>query len=35
VACLIHVAQTRARDELAELFCKRIAVITKRAKAEL
>jgi hypothetical protein len=35
LACLVHVAQTRARDELADMFCKRIAVITKRAKVEL
>jgi len=35
LACLVRVAQTRARDELAEMFCKRVAVITKRAKAEL
>jgi hypothetical protein len=35
VACLIRVAQTRARDELVEMFCKRVAVIIKRAKAEL
>jgi hypothetical protein len=35
IACLIRVAQTRARDELAEMFCKRMAAITKRARAEL
>ena len=35
VACLVHVAQTRARDELAEMFCKRMALITKRARTEL
>ena len=35
LACLVHVAQTRARDDLAEMFCKRMALITKRAKAEL
>ena len=35
LACLVHVAQTRARDELVEMFCKRMAVITKRARAEL
>ena len=35
LACLVHVAQTRARDELAEMFCKRVALIVKRAKAEL
>jgi hypothetical protein len=26
LACLVHVAQTRARDELADMFCKRVAV---------
>jgi TnpA family transposase len=35
LVCLVHVAQTRAWDELADMFCKRVAVITKRAKAEL
>ena len=35
LACLVHVAQTRARDELADMFYKRIAVITRRARAEL
>ncbi len=35
LVCLVHVAQTRARDELADMFCKRVAVITKRARAEL
>jgi hypothetical protein len=35
LACLVHVAQTRARDELAEMFCKRVASIVKRAKVEL
>lgn len=35
LVCLVHVAQTRARDDLAEMFCKRMASITKRAKTEL
>ena len=35
IACLTHVAQTRARDELAEMFCRRMAAITKRARGEL
>jgi hypothetical protein len=35
LACLVRVAQTRARDELAEMFCKRLAAITKRARSEL
>ena len=34
-ACMVHVARTRARDDLAEMFCKRMAAITKLAKAEL
>jgi hypothetical protein len=32
---MVHVARTQARDDLAEMFCKRMASITKRAKAEL
>jgi TnpA family transposase len=35
VACVVHVARTRARDDLAEMFCKRMAQVTKLAKAEL
>ncbi len=35
IGCLVHVAQTRARDELAEMFCKRMAAVTKRARGEL
>ncbi|MCA1678087.1 MAG: hypothetical protein LC777_03620 [Actinobacteria bacterium] len=35
LACLVHEVRRQARDELAEMFCKRVAVITKRAKAEL
>ncbi|MDQ6836938.1 MAG: hypothetical protein M3137_00990 [Actinomycetota bacterium] len=35
LACMVHSAQTGARDDLAEMFCKRIASITKRAKTEL
>jgi hypothetical protein len=35
LACLVHVARTRARDDLAEMFCKRMASITKLSKAEL
>jgi Bacterial transcriptional activator domain len=27
LACLVHVAQTRARDELAEMFCKRVGLV--------
>jgi hypothetical protein len=35
LACMVHVARTRARDDLAERFCKRMAQVTKLAKAEL
>jgi hypothetical protein len=35
LACMVHEAQASARDDLAEMFCKRVASITKRAKKEL
>jgi TnpA family transposase len=35
LACMVHLARTRARDDLAEMFCKRMVSITKLAKAEL
>ena len=35
LACMVHVARTLARDDLAEMFCKRMAQVTKLAKAEL
>jgi hypothetical protein len=35
LACLVHVARAQARDDLAEMFCKRIASVTKRARTEL
>ncbi|HEY5262041.1 MAG TPA: DUF4158 domain-containing protein [Solirubrobacteraceae bacterium] len=35
LACVVHVARARARDDLAEMFCKRMAAITKLARAEL
>ena len=35
LACMVHVARMRARDDLAEMFCKRMAQVTKLAKAEL
>jgi Tn3 transposase DDE domain/Domain of unknown function (DUF4158) len=35
LACMVHFARTRARDDLAEMFCKRMASVTKLAKAEL
>lgn len=35
VVCLLHQAQVRARDEVATMFCKRLATITKKAKEHL
>jgi hypothetical protein len=35
MACLAHEARMRVRDELALMFCKRIATKVKRAKEEL
>ena len=35
LACMIHTARKRARDDLAEMFCKRVSSIAKRAKTEL
>ena len=35
VACLVHTARIRARDDLAEMLCKRVAANVKRARAEL
>lgn len=35
MACLLHSARARARDDLAEMFCKRVAAMTKAAKQEL
>ncbi|MGI8429765.1 MAG: Tn3 family transposase, partial [Solirubrobacteraceae bacterium] len=35
LACMVHVARMRARDDLAEMFCKRMAAVTKLAKDEL
>ena len=35
MACLVHTARMRARDDLAEMLCKRVASIVKKAKAEL
>lgn len=35
LACLVYTAQARARDDLAEMLCKRVAVITRKAKTEL
>lgn len=35
LACLIHQSRGRARDDLATMFCKRVAIKVKRAKSEL
>lgn len=35
VACLAHTARMQARDDLAEMLCKRAASIVKKAKTEL
>ena len=35
IACLVHRARARARDELAEMFCKRVARMTRRAREQL
>jgi TnpA family transposase len=35
LATLVHAAQTKARDDVAEMFCRRVATLTKRARKEL
>lgn len=35
LACMVHTARVRARDDLADMLCKRVAVVVKKAKAEL
>ncbi|MBE1582750.1 DUF4158 domain-containing protein [Nonomuraea angiospora] len=35
LVCLVHTAQARARDDLAEMLCKRTAATNKKAKAKL
>ncbi|MGH3708160.1 MAG: Tn3 family transposase [Pseudonocardiaceae bacterium] len=35
LVCLVHLARTRARDEVVTMFCKRMAVITKKAREKL
>ncbi|WP_432047838.1 hypothetical protein [Streptomyces asiaticus] len=35
MVCLVHKARMRARDDLTTMFCKRVALQVKRAKAEL
>lgn len=35
LACLVHAARMRARDDLAEMLCKRVVSNLKKAKAQL
>ncbi len=35
IACLAHKARMRARDDLATMFCKRVAIKVKKARDEL
>ena len=35
LACLVHTARTRARDEVVTMFCKRMAIITSKARDRL
>jgi hypothetical protein len=35
LAALVHVAQAKARDDVAEMFCRRVATLTKRARKKL
>ena len=35
LACVVHTARTRARDEVVTMFCKRMAAITSKAKDKL
>ncbi len=35
LACLVHTARIRARDEVVTMFCKRMAAITKKARERL
>lgn len=35
IACLLHTARRRARDEVVGMFCKRMATIHKRGRTEL
>jgi hypothetical protein len=35
LAALVHAAQAKARDDVAEMFCRRVATLTKRARLEL
>ncbi|WP_327064369.1 DUF4158 domain-containing protein [Kitasatospora sp. NBC_01302] len=35
MACLVHKARMRVRDDLTTMFCKRVAIKVKRARSEL
>ncbi|MDI6105112.1 Tn3 family transposase [Actinoplanes sp. NEAU-A12] len=35
LAAMVYAAQQRARDDTAEMFCRRVATLTKRARLEL
>ena len=35
LAALVHSAQAKARDDVAEMFCRRVATLTKRSRDEL
>jgi hypothetical protein len=35
LAALVYSAQAKARDDVAEMFCRRVATLTKRAREEL
>ncbi len=35
LAAMVHAAQEKARDDTAEMFCRRVATLTKRARLEL
>jgi len=35
LAALVHAARAKARDDVAEMFCRRVATLTKRARVEL
>lgn len=35
LVCLVHTAQARARDDLAEMLCKRMAATNNKARARL
>jgi hypothetical protein len=35
LAALVHSSQAKALDDIAEMFCRRVATLTKRAREEL